>query len=474
METRENREISLFKSFIPIIGLVIIMYFTVFVFGADAHLALIFSAALAALVAMSEGYKWEQLEKGIVNSLFVTLQSMMILWIVGMIIGTWTISGIVPSIIYYGLKFISPKLFLATACIIASIVSLATGSSWSTIGTVGIALMGVGIGLGAPPPIVAGAIVSGAYFGDKMSPLSDSTNMAPAVAGTDVFTHIRHMLYTTVPALVLSLIIYLILGFQYEGSSDLTTISTIMNGLENSFSIGPHLLIPPVLIIIMIAMKMPAVPSLIISTLVGGFTAMIFQGEGLGAIMESAMYGYVSNSGDLMIDDLLTGGGMISMAYALTMLFSAMAFAGVMDASGMIDNIVGALARFAKSIGGLIATTLFTAFFINVITGEQYLSIILPGKMFKPEYDKRGLEAKNLSRALEDAGTITSPLIPWGACGVFVATTLGVSTWDYIPYAFLNYSIPIISLIYGFTGFSINYTDKNTRVECETTIKQGI
>ncbi len=465
MGSGNNREISLGKSLIPVIALLIIIYFVVFVFGADAHVALILSACVAAIVAMSQGYKWDELEEGIKGSIFDTLQSMMILWTVGMIMGTWIISGIVPTIIYYGLKFISPRFFLLTACVISAIVSLVTGSSWSTVGTVGIALMGVGKGLGIPAPMVAGSIISGAYFGDKMSPLSDSTNMAPAVAGTDVFTHINHMLYTTIPALTISLVLYLIIGLRYKGSSDLTSIANIMNGLENSFNIGPHLLIPPILIIIMIAKKAPAVPSLIISTLVGAVTALIFQGKGLGSIMESAMYGYVSTSGDAMIDELLTGGGMISMAYAITMTFSAMAFAGIMDETGMIDNIVRALAKHAKSAGGLTAMTLFSAFFMNLVTGEQYLSIILPGKMFKPEYDKRGLHPKNLSRALEDAGTVTSPLIPWNACAVFMSTTLGVSTWRYLPYTFLNYLVPVISVIFGFIGFSIEYMDDNAKVE---------
>lgn len=456
-----NKKVTFGKAVIPIIFLILSLAYTIFLIEGDAHMPILATAVVAAVAALASGYSWEKLEEGIIETLSETLQSMLIFCIIGIVIGMWILGGIVPTMIYYGLQIISPKFFLVTACLICCIVSSATGSSWTTIGTVGIALIGMAQGLGVPMAMAAGAIVSGAYFGDKMSPLSETTNLAPAVSGTTLFEHVRHMVYTTGPSLLISLIIYTVLGFKYS-NPDFNTeqLNVILNGLRQEFTITPILLIPPLFIIIMVIKKIPAIPGLIISSLLGALSAIVFQNAGAAEIIQSAQYGYVSNSGIKVIDELLTGGGLNSMMWPLSLVFITMSLTGIMDKSGMIEALVEKILSRSNSIGGLIAATILTCISVNVTTGDQYLAIVLPGKMYKRKYEEYGLHLKNLSRSLEDAGTLTSPLIPWGACGVFVASTLKVATIEYLPFAFLNLINPIVAIIYGFTGFSIEKVKK--------------
>jgi len=456
MNLQEKRRITVGEALIPVVFLIASLISTLKLFGGDPHIPILSSAAVAAMVAMRAGFTWKELEDGVVDTIKMSMSAILILMIIGMIIGTWILAGVVPSMIYYGLQILSPGIFLVATTLICAVVSLATGSSWTTAGTVGIALIGIGQGLGIPLPIVAGAIISGSYFGDKMSPLSDTTNLAPSMAGADLFDHIRHMIFTTGPSLIIALILYGILGIKYAGNSmDMASINTILEGLQSQFSISPLLLIPPVLVIVMVVLKVPAIPGLIGGTVLGGLFAFIFQGAGMSAIISASHYGYESATGVAAIDDLLTRGGLDSMMWTVSLILCAMAFGGIMEKSGMLLAIAETILKFANSTGSLVLSTILTAIAINLVAGDQYLSIVIPGRMYKEMYDKKGLHPKNLSRVLEDSGTLTSPLVPWNTCGSFMWKTLGVHPFAYLPFAFLNLINPLISIFYGYTGLTM-------------------
>lgn len=457
-----KKQATLMHAFIPIVVLVASLFIAITKFGADPHIPIIIAIIVASAVAIfSLGYTWEELEKGAIETIQMSMQAILILMVIGTVIGSWILSGTVPTMIYYGLQVLSPGIFLVATTIICSIVSLATGSSWTTAGTVGIALMGVGQGLGIPAPIVAGAIVSGAYFGDKMSPLSDTTNLAPAMAGTTLFEHIKHMFYTTVPSLIISLILYGIIGAKYAGSTlDTTNIDIVLNGLSANFNITPLLLLPPVIVIILVVLKIPALPGLIAGTALGGIFAAIFQGSSLGDIIDAAHYGFSIESGVEMVDELLNGGGLDSMMWTVSLILLAMVFGGIMERTGMLGAIGNTILKYANNTGSLITATILTSIAVNILAADQYLSIVIPGRMYKDVYADRGLHPKVLSRTLEDAGTLTSALIPWNTCGAFMASALLVSPLAFAPYAFLNWINPLVAIIYGFTGFSITKLDE--------------
>jgi NhaC family Na+:H+ antiporter len=358
--------------------------------------------------------------------------------------------------IFYGLKALSPGIFLGATMVICSVVSLGTGSSWSTAGTVGVALIGVGQGLGIPVSMVAGAIISGAYFGDKMSPLSDTTNLAPAVAGTDLFSHIRHMVYTVVPAYVIALALYGFLGMRFSGRvMESQNIEIIMSTMKEHFFIHPVLLLPPLLVIAMVILKVPPLPALLGGTLLGGVFALVAQSRSLGDVLTAAHAGHVSETGVAMVDELLTRGGLLSMMETVALIICALSFGGIMERTGMLRVLAGSLLRFVKSTGALVTTTVFSCIGMNIIAADQYIAIVVPGRMFKNAFDAKGLHPKNLSRVLENSGTMTSPLIPWNSCGAFMGATLGVNPLIYLPYAFLNLLVPAISIFYGYTGITM-------------------
>lgn len=371
-------------------------------------------------------------------------------------------SGTVPAMIYYGLQVINPKFFLVITTLVCCVVSVSTGSSWTTAGTVGLAFTGIGAGLGMPPAMVAGAIVSGAYFGDKMSPLSDTTNLAPAVAECDMFDHIRHMVYTTTPALILSLIIYLFLGLKYGGKAmDTTQIDAIVNALHNAYNINILLMIPPVLVVLMVIKKVPALPGLFGGVVLGIFFWFIFQkGDGstldaVGQMVQSLHYGVKVDTGNELVDKLLSRGGYNNMNWTISLIVASMCFGGAMEITGCLEVLTQTMMKHAKGTGGLVFAVLCSSLSVDVISGSQYLSIFIPGRMFRLEFRRRGLHPKNLSRCLEDMGTLASPLIPWNTGGAFMYQTLGVNPFVFLPYAFLNWITPIVSLIYGITGFTM-------------------
>lgn len=452
-EKRVARKPYLWEALLSFGFLILVMATGIAVYETDPHIPMLIGTLFAVLIAFKLGFSWNEIEKSMFDGIYQALQAVVILAIIGVLIGVWLLSGVVPSMIYYGLAILKPSIFLVATVIICSITSLATGTSWGTAGTIGIALMGISKGLGIPAPVAAGAIISGAYFGDKMSPLSDTTNLAPAVSGTDVFTHVKAMMPTTIIAYVISIVTFLVLGFKYAGvNSDVTAITTIRDGLSASFNISPLLLLPPLAVILAMAFKMPAIPGITIGIIIGAIEGVIFQGSDFGSILVAAYDGFVSETGIVVIDELLTAGGLNGMMYSISLTIIAMMFGGIMEKTKQLEVIVDKLLTGIKSTGGLIATTVITCIGCNATMPEQYISIVLPGRMYHKAYRDRGLHPKQLSSTLEGAGTVTSSLIPWNTCGAFLYGVLGVAAWEYAPYAVFNYMMPVIVVITGFLG----------------------
>lgn len=461
----EPKKIGLTVSLIPVLFLVISLVLGIAVFDLSSHYPLIASTLVAALIALLYKFPIKEILLGMLKGINLARKAIFILMIIGMLVGAWILSGIVPVMIYYGLKILSPGIFLVASLIICSIVSLGTGSSWSTVGTVGVALIAVGKGLGIPPYIVAGAIISGAYFGDKMSPLSDTTNLAPAVAGTDVFTHIRHMIYTTGPSYVISIIIYSLIGFSYAGGElKAGNINLILETIDKTFSVPVYLLAAPLLIIVMVVLRIPPLPALLGGTALGAIIALWLQSSSLGAVWNAIIHGYSSQTGIESVDGLLSQGGLLGMASTILLIICALSFGGIMERTGMLATIAGALLKRVRRTGSLVATTVLSAIGMNIIASDQYMAIVVPGRMYKNAFEEKNLHPKNLSRCLEDSATLTSPLIPWNTCGAFMHGALGVHPFAYLPYAFLNLINPIISIFYGYTGITI---EKNEPEENE-------
>ena len=433
--------------------LITVMAVGIVVFDQAPHVPMIIGTAFAACMALRLGFSWSEVETAMYDGIYNALQACIILIIIGMLIGVWLVSGVVPTMIYYGLLVMKPSIFLVASLVICSITSLATGTSWGTAGTIGIALMGVAVGLDIPMPIAAGAILSGAYFGDKMSPLSDTTNLAPAMAGTDVFTHAKFMIKSTVPVYIITTIVYLIIGFKFGGgNADMSSIEAIKNGITDTFNISPILLIPPIAVIVFVALKMPAIPGIFLGVILGGILGVITQGATLGDLLSCGLKGFVSDTGSEGIDNLLTAGGINGMLPSVSLTIIAMTFGGVMEKTGQLAVIVNKLITLAKGTTSLVAMTVLTCIASNITMPEQYISIVVPGRMYASTYRKRGLHPKMLSNALESGGTTTGSLIPWNTCGVFMTTTLGVATIEYIPYAVFNYLMPLACIIMTFMG----------------------
>ncbi len=453
---REVRKPYLWEALLTFVFLIVVMGVSISVYKADPHIPMLIGTLFAALVAVKIGYSWNEIEKSMFDGIYQALQAIIILAIIGILIGLWLLSGVVPSMIYYGLAILKPNIFLVATVLICSITSLATGTSWGTAGTIGIALMGIAKGLGIPAPIAAGAIISGAYLGDKMSPLSDTTNLAPAVAGTDVFTHVKNMIPSTMVSYGITLLIFLIMGFKYAGTaSDVSSINAIREGISASFNISPLLLIPPLAVIIAIAFKVPAIPGITIGIILGALMGFVMQGANLGQILSASYEGYKSTTGIITIDDLLSAGGLTSMMFSISLTIIAMMFGGIMEKTGQLEVIVDSFLGKIKSIGGLVTTTILTCIFSNMTMPEQYISVVVPGKMYSAAYRERGLHPKMLSNALEGAGTLTSTLIPWNTCGAFLYSVLGVTALEYGPYAFFNYLTPIIIIVFAFLRINV-------------------
>ena len=451
---------------IPVYALIALLYGAIRYLDASPHIPIILACSAAGLIALYLGYTWKHLLDSIVKSISIALPSILILLAIGILIGVWVASGIVPLMIDYGLKLLSPTYFLVASCLICSVVSLATGSSWSTIATVGVALIGAAQGLDISLPMVAGAIVSGSYFGDKLSPLSETTNLAPAVAGSELFEHIKHMLYTTIPSMLIALTLYLALGLYYDSNgTDIEKVHALSASLHEQFNLTPLLLLAPISILVLIAFKIPALPAILAGALFGGIFGMWIQEITVGEMLTAMQYGYVSETGNAQTDQLLSRGGMSSMEYTISLVLCSMSFGGLMEGTGMLKSIAQSLLNTTHKTGRVVASTVATCIGMNIIAPDQYLSIIMPGRMYKSAFQKAKLAPKNLSRCLEDAGTLTSPLIPWNTCGAWVLGALMVDPFVYLPFAFLNLISPILSVIYGYTGLTMTPELKTDSIE---------
>lgn len=466
--------ISLGKALIPIIALILMLAFNVYIFGEDSlagsnQFILLMGASVAAIVGFSMKISYPEMMNEVTKNVSSVTEPIFILLMVGALAGTWMISGIIPTMIYYGMEILNPTIFLAASLIICVIISLATGSSWTTSATVGIALIGIAKALGVSPAVTAGAILSGAYFGDKMSPLSDTTNLAPAMAGTDLFTHIRYMTITTVPTIIITLIIFIIIGLNIDVSGA-TSPDAILNAVEENFIVTPWLFIVPVLVVILIVKKTPPFIALIAGTLFGAVAALIFQPEVVKEIagarvldVSSAYKGILTAittesgvaTGDESLNDLFSAGGMAGMLPTVWLILCAMVFGGVMDRIGALAKISEALLNLFHTTFGLFASTVASCITLNATASDQYLSLVVAGKMFSDAYKEKGLAPENLSRTLEDSGTVTSVLFPWNTCGAYHSGVLGVSTGQYFMYAFFNYLSPFMTLLFAAIGFKI-------------------
>jgi NhaC family Na+:H+ antiporter len=467
-----NKELNIYEALLPVVILVAMLAYNVFVYGDDAlggsnQFILLLGGAVAAVVGFFNKVSYKKMIEEVANNLKSTTGAILILLFVGALAGTWLISGVIPTMIYYGLKLLNPTIFLPATVVICAVISIATGSSWTTSATVGIALIGIGGALGIPLGMVAGAVLSGAYFGDKMSPLSDTTNLAPAMAGTDLFTHIRYMTYTTFPTITVTLIVFIILGFTFDTNGS-TDTDAILVSINEAFNINAWLFLVPVAVIALIIRKTQPLIALLIGTLLGGVFALIFQPDivlkisGAEQLDFRAAYQGIMNAitidtaietSNTELNDLFSSGGMSGMLGTIWLIICAMVFGGVMDAIGALSTISAALLKMANSVFGLFASTVSTCLVLNVTASDQYLAIVVPGKMFSKAFEEKNLAPENLSRTLEDSGTVTSVLIPWNTCGAYQSRVLGVSVEDYFIYAIFNWLSPIMTLI--FAGFNI-------------------
>ena len=468
---------SMVDALIPIIALIAMLSTAVIYFGDNSsygpnQIALLIAMGIAIVIGLKNGHTWHSIEKAIVNGISISLSAVLILLAVGSLIGTWLLSGTVPTLVYYGLQIIDPSWFYAAACIVCGIVAMSIGSSWTTAATVGVAFIGIASGFEMSTAVTAGAVISGAYFGDKLSPLSETTNLAPAVAGTELFAHIRNMLWTTVPSISIALVLFLIIGFnQSSGNAGNTdSIVNLTSTLEATYNISMLNLIPLLVLLTLAYKKMPAFPAVSIGALIGAVWAVVFQQELIATMAAEGVQGAKAtimvvwtaffdgvtvSTGDSSIDELLSRGGMSSMLNTIWLVMTALSFGAVLEHLGMLRRFVDAILSAAKSIGSLITSTVATCIGTNLITADQYMAIVMPGRMYKEEYERRGLHPTTLSRTLEDSGTITSPLIPWNTCGAFMMGALALNSYEYIFYCFFNLINPILAIIYGYVGFKI-------------------
>ena len=471
--TNAPRKAKLWEALTVFFGLVLIMCVSILKFKIEPHIPMFIGVIFAALMALKIGYSWDSIEKAMVRGISQALPSVMILITIGILVRIWIATGVVPSMIYYGLGILKPSIFLVAACLICSITSLATGSSWGTAATMGIALMGIAQGLNIPAPVTAGAILSGAYFVDKMSPLSDTTNLAPAMSGTDVFTHVKAMIKPTMITYVLTLAIFAFLTTRYSGpvgSADTSGIVALREGLKSTFVISPLLLLPPIVVIVTIAFKLPALPGIVLGIVVATFIGPVIQPTvGLNEILGSGMNGYVSQTGIESLDKLLTAGGLMNMMQSVSLTLIAMMFGGIAEETGQMEIIVKTLVQGIRSVTGLVTATLFTCLLSNMTMPEQYISLVVPGRMFAPEYRRRGLHPKMLSSTLEASGTVTSCLVPWNTCGVYMKGVLHVSPMAYMPFAVFNYLMPAVVIVMTALGKNTFYLkdDPDTVIEAD-------
>jgi len=476
---------TMLDALIPVFALVIMLVSAVYLYGGDAtagpfQVALILSAIIAGLVAYKNGHSFEKVGKAAVDGISTAMGAIFILLAVGALIGTWSMSGTVATLVHYGIQFLNPDWFYVASVIICALVALGIGSAWTVVGTLGVGLIAIATAIGVSPAITAGAVISGAYFGDKISPLSETTNLAPAVAGSDLITHIKNMMSTTIPSILIAIVIYAVIGFTetVDATVDLTVALEI---IESIFNIGLLTLIPLVLVMILAFRRFPPAASIIAGALLGGLIAIIMQPDVVLAFVDdpslstpwamikgvwSAMAtGFALETGFPALDDLISRGGMESMLGTVWLILGAMAFGGIMEYTGMLARLILPLIQRAKSDKSLLVSTGLTAIGINLVAADQYLAIVLTGNMYKNEYKERGIAPETLSRQIEDTATVTSPLIPWNSCGAYMSATLGIATIAYLPFCFFNLINPVLSFIYALIGFQIKHVDPGEEIE---------
>jgi NhaC family Na+:H+ antiporter len=472
---------SLLDALIPVVVLIAMLAAAVYAFGLDSfgpnQVALIMAAAVAALIGIKNGISWAEIERGMIDTISVSLQSILILLMVGSLIGSWILSGTVPSMIYYGVELMSPDYFYLTACLVCALLGFSIGSSWTVAGTLGIGLMGIAAALDLSLAVSAGAIISGAYFGDKLSPLSETTNLAAAVTSNNLFDHIQHMLWTTIPAFVITLVMFFVLGIGSSSNVVIDDIEVLQAAMQDTFTINPLMLVPLLLLLTMAVRKLPALSTLICGTLVGCLFAVIFQWDVVIALagdtslvagaaifkglFTSMFLGYNSVTGNEALDALLSKGGMSNMLTTVGLVINAMAFGGAMARTGLLERLLEASLSRVKTAGGLISATVGTCIGTNILAADQYLAVVIPGQMFNKSYEERNLSTINLARTIEDSGTLTSALVPWNTCGAYMSATLGVSTFLYAPFAFFNILCPIIAIIYGYSQIALTKLEQS-------------
>lgn len=471
----QPKQPSLLDAVIPLVALMLMLGLSVLLYGSDSsygpnQIVLFLAAGIAAIIGLKNGYRWSDIERAMINGISLSLGAVLILFAVGALIGTWLLSGTVPTLIYIGLQLLDPAWFYAASCLLCSIVAISIGSSWTTAATIGVALLGVAAGMELSPVVTAGAIISGAYFGDKLSPLSDTTNLAPAVAGAELFAHIRHMTWTTIPSLVLALLIFTGLGFQHSSDQEFAQMAVLAKQLEQQFQLGWPMLLPLVVLMVMAIKKVPAFPTVFIGALLGAVWALIFQPEQIQRMLDPALpaalaslkvvwtalhSGFALESSSAELNKLLSGGGMAKMMNTVWLIIAAMIFGAVLEYIGILRRVVTLILNKAQTTGSLVTRTICTCIATNILAADQYIAIVMPGRMYKQAYADRGLAPVNLSRTLEDGGTITSPLIPWNTCGAFMHGVLNVNPLDYLFYAFFNLINPVLAIFYAYFGIKI-------------------
>lgn len=452
---------KIWEALIPILFMMVVIIIGTIKWGMEPHIPLVLSTVVAAAVAFACGYRWDAIIAGMLDSIQRTVEALLIIMCVGMLIGSWVWAGTMPAMVYYGLDLISPGAFLVVGCILCAIVGLATGSSWTASGTVGVALMGIAMGLGIQPAIAAGMVISGAYMGDKWSPLSDSTNVAAAAAETPLYDHVRAMMTTTLPSLCIALVGYGILGAVLidKDGYDATVAIQLQDTIAENFNISPWILIPVLVVLFGAWKRIPAIPSLLLAAAFGCVTAMIAQGAALQDVLMGLQYGFEAETGNEIADKLLNRGGVDSMMWTISLIMFALAYGGILEKCGFVEVLLGGVVKRVKSVGGLVFSMIVTGIICDVVLTDQYLAIMVPSRMFQKSFDERGLSRSFLSRTSEDGATLWSPMIPWNGCGAYQAATLGVSNWAFMPYAFMNLINPIYAIVISYLGIGIKYKE---------------
>jgi NhaC family Na+:H+ antiporter len=484
---KEIREPSLVDALIPLLFMIVLLASSIVLFGLDAavgplQVALMMSAVVAGVVAHKNGHSWERLGEEMVKGISLAMSAIMILLMVGALIGVWNMSGTIATMVYYGVKYIDPSWFYLAAALLCGLVGIVTGSSWTTAATLGVAFIGMASAIGASTAITAGAVISGAYFGDKMTPLSETTILTPQIVGSNVYTHIGSMAKATIPAYLISLVIFFFIGRVNEISATVDTTATL-EALASSYNISLWNLLPVLVLLLLGIRKYPAYLSIIIGALTGALVAVVLQpevvvafandpslGYGLAALKSvwlTMASGFTASTGYEQIDTLFSGGGMDSMLITVWLILGAMSFGAMMDYGGFNNRLITPVIGRIKSVGGTIATVMITALGLNIVAGDQYIAIVLPARMFMLEFRKRGLHPETLATAVENSGTVTSPLIPWNSCGAYMSAALGVSTFVYLPYCFFNFANFLLGMIFGFAGINVMRLDPDQQPPME-------